>query len=71
MSAQNAEEIELASRTPLPPSVSSLGLYSIDVETRTLEDTAENFSSTPIINRSREQGLAPVDGGFKAWSFVR
>lgn len=71
------EEIELAVRTPLPPSVSTLGFYNLD-RSETLQDVADGSSnldaSTLPLDRSSggpDQALAPADGGFKAWSFVR
>ena len=67
-------EIEIASRIPLPPSVSNLSFYSADTEALELEDRNSSRNSSALIaNRSGgvEQALAPVDGGFKALSFVR
>jgi len=68
------DEMILAIQMPLPPSVSTLGFYSSDhSEAVTLDDTTNDSSNSLALGRSRgpDQALAPADGGFKAWSFVR
>ena len=70
-----SEEIELAIQTPLPPSVSTLGFYNLD-HSETAQDAANGSSNASTVSLDRsgrgpDQALAPADGGFKAWSFVR
>lgn len=60
------EILELATHTPLPPSVSVITLSS----SRELELSNPINESRSVIARN-ESSLAPVDAGFGAWSFVR
>ncbi|KAI0059523.1 hypothetical protein BV25DRAFT_1840183, partial [Artomyces pyxidatus] len=55
-----SDNVELAMRLPLPPSTSSVRLGSVSFDEGSL-------SSQPSRN---ETSLAPVDGGFGAWSFL-
>ena len=76
-------EIELAVRSPLPSSVSSLRVYDTDeyMDAKALPSSAGtsgmqtpatldmDFEEHPSTERNVSE-LAPVDGGFGAWSFV-
>ena len=80
-----AESIELAVRAPTPPtplhlaaaSTSTLRLPSDLPTTLPKEDTASVLTLTPDTPAydceapKYESSLAPVDGGFAAWSLVR
>jgi hypothetical protein len=58
--------IELATRLPLPPSTSTV--FTRD-NNASIEITSQTGDSAADIHR-HESALAPVDGGFGAWSFV-
>lgn len=84
MTSTSVVELELASQTPLPGSVSSLSLYSqqtsenLHGEELELQDFSiieddlpgmQNALTTPV-SSANMSSLPPVDGGRKAWQFV-
>lgn len=86
MSSASVVELELASHTPLPVSVSDLSLYAQPIFEARLDNALElqEFSENRTEHRARLPGesdqsisstnvssLPPVDKGRKAWQFVR
>ncbi|KAF7348227.1 hypothetical protein MSAN_01776300 [Mycena sanguinolenta] len=66
------DEIELASRTPLPASTSTL-FVSSDTQSHLEADRGNSASSNSkdvLRNALNESALPPVDRGFGAWSFL-
>lgn len=61
---------DLAMRTPLPPSSSTLGQTSSSTDESLDEVSTPTNRESDGGSMSNEGALAPVDGGFGAWSFL-
>ncbi|KDQ62717.1 hypothetical protein JAAARDRAFT_30613 [Jaapia argillacea MUCL 33604] len=75
LKSPSLETIELATRHPLPPSVSTFNFSTFgedgDEEVRTRTETALASDQSENENGNRnESSLAPVDRGFGVWSFL-
>ncbi|KAJ3739333.1 major facilitator superfamily domain-containing protein [Lentinula detonsa] len=66
---KNIGNIELALRTPLPASSSTLHLPNSDSVSVVVPFNNSNRDAAPL--DGSQSSLPPVDGGFGAWSFVR
>lgn len=76
MDGNTIENVELAIRTPLPSSASSIELRNTeDASVTRPYDNATSATDTVHLDEStnprNEINLAPVDGGIAAWSVVR
>ncbi|KAJ3801192.1 MFS general substrate transporter [Lentinula aff. detonsa] len=65
---KNIENIELALRTPLPASSSTLHLPNSDSVSVVVPFNGSNRDAAPL--DGSQSSLPPVDGGFGAWSFL-
>ncbi|KAJ6582785.1 MFS general substrate transporter [Mycena sp. CBHHK59/15] len=71
----HSDEIELASRVPLPPSTSTFFVSSEVSESEFHShghpvNSDGNLATTALRNLNKESVLPQVDGGFGAWSFL-